>query len=640
MSWPGKLLTTYKDFTDDLPALRIDKKTEGCSGFCNCKCKCCRGFAEKYVAFNGENVLGSEFPNQFSEGDDIQKIMRFRSKDMLLLLQAAQLRDNFWTNRYYKDDLQEDYQAILNVFKEQKREVQLETLVAILDTVSSGYRRAVSQLSAQEAQGALRPKLAAIILPGLRCVCFKCEHLPWKKLQDVEDHQWTHRYSDNFHCMICYRRFYLQHSLTSHLSRKTGETSKPEDLYENERYKRLLEKHKLRERGELQISPATVEDIVVPVSTNHELYFKMETTLPVQNRKTSIHTKCPLCDQKYGFSFSHQLHMVKHRRHRLKPKLFQCSYCHRSFLTRKFLRKHQSKVRISSNLRYRPFKCRNCPRRFQLWSTLKSHIIQMHTRRNLCLICQLPTLSRCCQAHTAKECREAIKKHREKLRLRGPRRGGCKKKPKPKCEICGKEFANKFFLTEHLNKKHFNRRNFTCEICGANFYSQGTMQTHRKSVHLLIQTVKCEVCDLTIKSKGNYLRHLKSQSHKDNSLKLGKDQEKRKESIQIENNSTTNSNYINVTMQSTTNNKDIEASTECTSIYKNGASGNEDCTVGSQEDRELNSKSACRFQKPEKFTFCAPCGNSIVGNMQRHYKSIKHKRNLIMYNKKDRRKCY
>ncbi|XP_017001932.2 zinc finger protein 117 [Drosophila takahashii] len=628
MSWPGKLLTTYKDFTADLPALQIDKKTEGCAGFCNCKCKCCRGFAEKYVAFNGENVLGSEFPNQFSEGDDIQKIMRFRSSDMLLLLQAAQLRDNFWSNQYFKADLQEDYQAILDAFKDRNRKVQLETLGDILDTVTTGYRRAVSQLTGQEAQGALRPKFAAIILPGFRCVCHKCEHLPWKKLQDVEDHQRIHRYSDNFHCQICYRRFYLQHSLTSHLSRKTGITSNPEDLYENERYKRLLEKQKSREREELQISADTVEDIVVQVPKNIECYFRKERTLPVQKRKTSVHTKCPLCDQKYSFSFSHQLHMVKHRRHRLKPKLFPCSYCFRTFLTRKFLRKHQSRVRTSSNLLYRPFKCRNCPRRFQLWSTLKTHIIQIHTRKNLCLICQLPTLSRCCPAHTAKECREAVKKHREKQRLlRGPPRGGCKKKPKPKCEICEKDFANKFFLTEHLNKKHLNRRNFTCEICGANFYSQGTMQTHRKSVHLLKQTIKCEVCDLTIKSKGNYLRHLKSQSHKDNSLKLGKDHEKCEESTQSD-------NHINITMQSTTDMQDMETNSECTAIYKDGASRNEN-----SEDRQLRSKTACRFQKPEKFTFCEPCGNSIVGNMQRHYKSTKHKRNLILYKKKDRRKC-
>ncbi|XP_016953624.1 zinc finger and BTB domain-containing protein 41 [Drosophila biarmipes] len=603
MAWPGKLLVTYDNFTADLPALRIDKKTEGCTGSCICKCKCCRGFREKYVAFNGENALASEISNEFSDGDVVQKMMRFRSSDMLLLLHAAQLRDNFWTNHYFKADLHEDYQAILNVFKDKNRKVHLETVAAIMDTVSTGYRRAVSQLEGQEAQGALRPKFAALTLPGLRCVCPKCELLPWKKLQDVEDHQRTHRYSDNFHCQICYRRFYLQHSVTAHISRQMGSNS--EELYENERYKRLLEKLRSGEQAELQIAPVKVEDVVLPALKNPKLYFKEESKPPIQRRKTSTHAHCPLCYKKYGFSFSHQLHMLKHRRNGPEQMLFPCAYCHKSFLTLKFLRKHLNRVRISSILRYRPYKCGSCPRRFQLWSTLKTHINQVHKRINTCLICQLPTLARCCSAHCAKECREAIKNHREKQRLlRGPPKAGCKKKPKPVCTVCGSEFENNFFLREHLNRKHLNKRNFTCEICGANFYSQGTMQTHRKSVHLLSQTVKCEVCELTIKSRRNYLRHLKSQSHKDNWLKLGKS-----------------------AIKSTEDNHHNGTSTEHSAI-------NNERTVAAQDGQENKSETPCRFQMPVKVTFCEACGNSIIGSMRRHCKSTKHRLNLVVYNKK------
>nr|XP_016930678.1 oocyte zinc finger protein XlCOF28 isoform X1 [Drosophila suzukii] len=621
MAWPGKLLVTYENFSADLPALRIDQKTEGCSGSCNCKCKCCQGFREKYVAFNGENELAS----QFSEGDDVQKMMRFRSSDMLLLLQAAQLRDNFWSNQYFKVDLQEDYQAILKVFEDKNRKVHLETVAAIMDTVSTGYRRAVSQLEGLEAHGALRPKFASFILPGLRCVCYKCEHLPWKKLQDVEDHQRTHRYTDNFHCQICYRRFYLQHSLTSHISRQMGSFS--EELYENERYKRLLENQKLKEQAELQIAPVKLEDIQVPVPRNLKMYFKEDSKPPIQKRKKSIHTNCPLCCEKYRFSFSHQLHMVRHKKDRSElNKLHFCSYCHRSFLTLKFLKKHQKRVRISSNLLYRPFKCGNCPQRFQLWSSLETHLNQMHRKQNTCLICQLPTLARCCGAHTARECREAIKKHREKQRLlKGPPKGGCQKKPKPICKVCGREFANNFFLREHLNKKHLNRRNFTCEICGANFYSQGTMQTHRQSVHLLTQTIKCEVCELIIKSKRNYLRHLKSQSHKDNLTKLGRDKDKCNENLSS-NPSTTN--HINIAIKSTEDQHLMGSSTEYSAL-------NNDRTVASQDGQEKNWQTPCRFQKPVKVTFCEPCGNSIIGSMQRHCRSTKHRLNMVVYNKKN-----
>ncbi|XP_017061835.1 zinc finger protein 595 [Drosophila ficusphila] len=627
MSWPGKLLVTYENFTSDLPALEIGKRTKGCHSFCQCKCKCCGGVREKYVAFDGENVIDSEFSNEFSGDDDVQKIMRFRSSDMLVLLQVAQLRDHFWTNQYFKVDLQEDYEAIAKALELQNRKFDLKRLAEILETVTSGYRRAVSQLSGQESQGALRPKMRALVLPGLRCDCIKCEQLPWKKLQDVEDHQRSHTYSDNFHCQICYRRFYLQHSLTSYFSRNVGPKNfGTEELQENLRYKRILKSLKSREREQTELRYAKIEDIVMPVYKDLKMYLREETGPSLQKRKTTRHTKCPICNEKYGFSFSHQLHMVKHRRDCDDITLYPCSYCNRSFRSRKFLSKHHKRVRMSSNIRYRPFKCQDCPSRFQLWSVLKTHITRIHERKKPCLICQLPTLGRCCFNHTVEECREAVKKHREKLRrINGPPKAGCKKKPRPVCEICGMDFANKFFLREHLNKKHLHRRNFTCEMCGARFFSQGTMQTHRKSVHLLIQTAECDVCNLTIKSRANFLRHCKSKRHKKELLKLNGDQEKHKESNQNE------SVAINQTESSNSSSDPIEE-------YLDMLLNNESTTASEdiEPEPEIYSRTPSRFQIPEKVTFCKPCGNSIVGNMQRHFRSTKHRRNLVASKKNNK----
>ncbi|XP_039483501.1 zinc finger protein 337 [Drosophila santomea] len=603
MSWPGKLLVTYENFTADLPVLSIDKQPDGCPACCSCRCKCCRGFREKYVAFNGEGdtIFGPDFSNQLCE--DVQKIMRFRSSDVLVLLRTAQLRDNFWTNAYFKADLQEDFRVIINVFEDENRKVQLEKLAAILDTVSTGYRRAVSQLTGQEAHGALRPKIAALFLPGLRCDCNKCEKLPWKKLQDVEDHQRTHRYADNFHCQICYRRFYLQHSLTAHIIRKSTSS---QELHENKRYKRLLEDQKSQEQKELELAPGRVEGVLVPVAKNLQSYFKEESKLAIRKRTTTL-SKCPTCDQNYGFSFSHQLHMVKHRRAHLDTNFpFHCSFCNRSFLTRKFLLKHQKRVRTVSTLLYRPFKCTHCTWRFQLKSALDAHVLRIHERRKPCLICKLPTPRLCCSAHTTRECNKALQKYRDKMRpLRGAPKGGRRKEATPVCEICNRKFTRKFFLNDHMNKAHLNKRNFTCEICGANFYSQGTMQTHRKAVHLLIHTIKCEVCDLIIKSKGNYLRHCKSQSHKDNLLKLGKSDDNTKE--------TKRKQRFSTTSRATEKKLDFGAS----------SSTNRESTHGFK-----NSKTSCRLKKRVKLKFCETCGISIVGSMQRHYKTMKHKLNL------------
>ncbi|KAH8252876.1 hypothetical protein KR032_002321 [Drosophila birchii] len=511
MSWPGKLLTIYENFTNDLPPLQIGQKPTGCPTPCSCKCKCCQGFSQKYVAFNGE----SDNPSSAVPSDDVQKMMRFRSSDMLLLLQAAQLRDHFWTNQYFKVDLQEDYAAISELFAARNRKVPKERLVDILDTVTSGYRRAISELTPTEAQGALRPKKAAPIFTGLRCSCSKCENLPWRKLQDVEDHQKDHRFSDNFHCMICYRRFYLQHSLTAHLIKKIGSrSSNSEELVGNESYKRLLLAQRAKELQELEQAPAQVEDIVVPVPNNLRLDYEEENNrTPIRERNKFMHSQCPLCRKKYAFSFSHQLHfMKKHRRTQLRDPVtyFSCYNCNRSFLTRESLRRHNKTARRACHCRYRPYKCPKCRSSFQLASTLKFHVARIHDRKKLCLICRVPTSARCCSDHTPWECREAVRKHREKMReLRG------KEKKKKMCQSCNQSFRTTFLLREHLNRKHLQQKNFTCEICGAAFYSQGKMQVHRKAVHLMLHVTHCEICDLTIKAKDNYLRHCRSKRHQD-----------------------------------------------------------------------------------------------------------------------------
>ncbi|KAH8308648.1 hypothetical protein KR059_000104 [Drosophila kikkawai] len=629
MSWPGKLLIIYENFTNDLPPLQIGQKPTGCPTPCSCKCKCCRGFSQKYVAFNGESDDPS---SSAASGGDVQKMMRFRSADMLLLLQAAQLRDHFWTNQYFKVDLQEDYAAISEVFAAQKINISMEKLAEILDTVTSGYRRAISQLTTAEAQGALRPKKAGLFFPGLRCSCSKCEYLPWRKLQDVEDHQKEHRFSDNFHCRICYRRFYLQHSLTAHLIRKIGgRRPSSEELMANESYKKLLLAQRSQELEEPEQAPAQVEDIVLAVPKHLRLDYEEENRSPIRGRIRLMLTLCPLCDQEYRFSFSHQLHFMKnHKRTQSDPETFPCYNCNRSFLTRKSLRKHQKRVRKTCHLRYHPFKCPKCRSRFQLAATRNSHVARIHDRKKLCLICKVPTVARCCSDHTPRECREAIKKHREKVReLRGLDKKP--QAPKPMCQHCDQSFPNTFLLREHLNKKHLQQRNFTCEICGAAFYSQGKMQVHRKAVHLMMHVTHCETCNLTIKAKDNYLRHCRSKRHQDELRKMETGRNKTREPESIKKSSLeSDHNEDGIDLEPTEPFLKMETTTK--SLVKGDRL--------SRKPKRKPSTAPCSYQQPEKVNFCDPCGTTIVGTMIRHNQTSKHKNNLLKHNEKRENKRF
>ncbi|XP_022220266.2 uncharacterized protein LOC111072599 isoform X2 [Drosophila obscura] len=260
MSWPGKLLITFENFTAGLPALTNDKSatsTTPCPSSCDCQCKCCRGFSQKYVAFNGEPVTSP------SIAGDVQKMMRFSTVDMMLLLQSAQTCDNFWTNNFYKANLHEDYKVIGDAFTSRRRQVDLSKLVGIMDTITTGYRRAVGLLCGAEAHGALRPRAVAPSYPGLRCGCLDCEKWPWRTLQQVEAHQRVHNMSDNWHCRICYRSYYLQHMLSSHMKRNVRRGAFGQ-LMENETYKQLLEDQRQQE-VELNQSPAKVQEMIISI---------------------------------------------------------------------------------------------------------------------------------------------------------------------------------------------------------------------------------------------------------------------------------------------------------------------------------------------------------------------------------------
>ncbi|XP_034652875.1 zinc finger protein 728 isoform X1 [Drosophila subobscura] len=625
MSWPGKLLITFENFTAGLPALTNDKSATVCPSSCDCQCKCCRGFSQKYVAFNGEPVSSS------STAGDVQKMMRLSTVDMLLLLHSAQARDNFWTNNFYKANLQEDYQAIGDAFASRRRQVDLGKLEAIMDTITAGYRRAVGLLRGAEAHGELRPSAVAASYPGLRCGCLDCEKWPWRTLQQVVEHQREHNVSDNWHCRMCYRSYYLQHMLSAHLKRDVRRDGFGQ-LMEDETYKQLLKDQKKLEVESFQSRPK-VQEMIISTPEGVHLDFEKELRVGLLKRKRCYLSNCPRCNHEYHFPFSHQLHMRRHQEQR-KNTTRSCPTCWRSFRTRVCLLKHQKRARLVCRLRYRPFKCRSCRWRFQMWSALKSHVLRLHQRRKPCLICQMPTVSRCCCSHSAKECRDAIKKHREMLRLqRGPPKVD-RKQPKPVCGICSQELSNNFLLKVHMNKKHLHRRDFSCEICGLAFYSQGLMQVHRKAVHLMTKKIHCEVCDLTIKDKSNYKRHCQSQRHLDQLVKASKERCETLEvkpfksqrsgvAVHCETCNVTLKGDINQHLQTIKHKRNVTKSKEIKAEKKDSlehSSVRQEAVVGPEP---------CRFQKPEKVNYCGICDHTIIGTMQKHLKSGKHRNNLM-----------
>ncbi|XP_017868985.1 PREDICTED: zinc finger and BTB domain-containing protein 48 [Drosophila arizonae] len=517
MSWPCKLAVALQHFSASLPVPTVtanSSSSSSCTNACTCKCKCCSGLIQKYVNFDEEAT---------STGGPVQKMVRFSTADMMRLLRIAQSCENFWSNQYYKVDLLSDYKALGAAFGAQANTVNVAQLEQIMDTITSGYRRALAKLSDRESRTALRPTAAAPSFPGLRCGCEDCAQLPWCRLQQLEAHQWQHKSQDNWHCRLCYRRYFLQHTLLSHRSRrvKRGEAG---TLLENESYKLMLLEQRQREVSENQEQSV----LHVPMLNDNQSDFKLEMNAQLlrlsRKRLSRTLAACPQCNRNYLHSYSHQLHIRKHHVTPDSSRRWYCFSCTRSFLSRRIYLQHLRRVRVACRLRLRRFKCSSCRWRFQLERSLRAHVAVAHIRSFSCLICKLPSQSRCCDKHSPEEARAAncARMQRRRLEL------GLSPQPDPKaptkvaCDMCEREFQNSFLLNIHVKRIHLKQKDFICETCGRGFYCKKEVYEHVRKVHLMHDSVYCEPCGVTIKEKSNYMRHCDSIRHVEMLAKLAR----------------------------------------------------------------------------------------------------------------------
>lgn len=477
-----------------------------CPEECECNCKCCRGQVEKYVNFDEVGASASSEP--------VQTMVRLSTKHMLTLLRVVQSLDNFWSNQYYKVDLHSDFEMISAAFNSEEI---MNIAPQIMESITAGYRRAVAELTQSEASTALRPK--SITWPNgvsLRCECIDCEQLPWNELQELEAHQWLHRLDEKTHCNICYRRFFIQHTMLSYLSRRNirNETG---ELQENASYKQLLTEQKLSEQPS---GPAVqVEQLHLRLSKKSLMDYVDETCTisapPVRKRSTQI--KCVQCNYLYKYSFSYQLHMKKFHLKPLDSRLWNCASCCRIFRTRRFYLQHVRRVRSACRIRLRRFNCTRCKKSFQLQGTLIRHVAKKHPKLIKCRVCNILTPWTYCREHF----KEVLQKQAAARQDSALKRKANKTQNSTKvtCKYCSKVLYNAGTLTSHIKMVHLKKLDYICHYCGKGFAYQNFMLRHISAVHEMECTAYCELCDVTLTDRSNYIRHCKSLAHLKN-LKL------------------------------------------------------------------------------------------------------------------------
>ena len=84
----------------------------------------------------------------------------------------------------------------------------------------------------------------------------------------------------------------------------------------------------------------------------------------------------------------------------------------------------------------------------------------------------------------------------------------CPEGPKEKlwCDKCGKGFASKLAIRDHIRTAHENFV-FQCEFCPKTFKSRHTWHDHRNKVHSTDNKYQCEVCGLKMGSLTHKKTH-------------------------------------------------------------------------------------------------------------------------------------
>ncbi|XP_039441721.1 zinc finger protein 260-like [Culex pipiens pallens] len=209
----------------------------------------------------------------------------------------------------------------------------------------------------------------------------------------------------------------------------------------------------------------------------------------------------------------------------VKPRLFKCSKCNRSFQSVKELQDHtkishriyeipitkpQPQARRSNTLN----QCSHCPKSFANNRTLVRHVQDVHPET----IQTILTCQRCeqqfaneasLQAHMAAheknyECRFCGKVCPTSVALAGHENTHTKDQPF-QCNECGRNFAQYTSMRRHM-KIHFNEKKYSCDLCPKLFRQRSVMLTHRR-IHTGEKPFECGVCKKSFRDHSTLAKH-------------------------------------------------------------------------------------------------------------------------------------
>eukprot|EP00092_Neocalanus_flemingeri_P028184 GFUD01030607.1.p1 GENE.GFUD01030607.1~~GFUD01030607.1.p1 ORF type:complete len:410 (-),score=99.13 GFUD01030607.1:50-1279(-) len=195
---------------------------------------------------------------------------------------------------------------------------------------------------------------------------------------------------------------------------------------------------------------------------------------------------CPWCAKQFKSKSSLEVHEKKvHLGEDLKK---ACEVCGQvvSKMKEHMLRKHPENLDNKHIINYQ---CPHCDYSTRIKSTLKQHILNIHTERNLC----------CDQCDYKSALKTQLNQHKKKVH--GHANIPCR------FDGCARKFVQECDLNDHIKRTHPTGF-FNCHQCGKQFVNEEKMKRHIKMHNIDTEGLPCNLCTLRFITKQKLREHM------------------------------------------------------------------------------------------------------------------------------------